>query len=592
MGQILIQIFALVVAFATASIPYDAPTSLSGSCYESKSHSDSSTSKIDVVAAATNIPTDGFLADSRYSTSSQEHEDKMNLLVSQCRFPKSFMGARKKKIVIKRSLSRSHCVRRHEYKADSIQLDLSSFTRLLRVEPLDHGEIVPEPLRNAYKKGELVATAEVEAMASMETLVDALLPLGLVPAVVPEFKGITIGGSIQGLAAESSSFKYGFVHDCVAGFEALLADGRRLWCSPSENRELFEAIPGSFGSLGICTRARVLCMRAKPHVELTLRRHTTHQAAVDYMATLQDAALSNGGATDVSYLEGLGFSQDFFATIEGRFVAEPSKGTPRRHCNGFGDKWFYNQVMDALRDVEPGDSADVRTLHYDTKSYLFRHDRGSFWMASYRIPQIIAQYVMGSLLDSSNMFLLATALPWAFPKHQILLQDFMLPRNTVDLFFQKLQKLTPLYPVWLLPMRNIETKGSIFTAPSPFSIAASTDAVFGTAEAGAGPGAEREEFSSLSRRRERERSPHLVNVGAYGIPRGSYDFESANRRLESLLSQHGGRKVFYSHAFYDDKTFYDELYDGERYFKLREKYGAEGVLPEIFEKVVTKPGRL
>ena len=528
-----------------------------------------------------------FLSDSRYL--GEEHEDKMRVLVSSCKFPKSFRGAKQqKKIVIKRSLSRSHCVRRHEYKADSIQLDLSGFTNLLRVEPIEH-EVVPEHLRQAYKNGELVAEAEVEAMTSMETLVDALLPLGLVPAIVPEFKGITIGGSLQGLAAESSSFKYGFVHDCITGFEALLADGKRLWCSPTENRELFEAIPGSFGSLGICTRAIVLCMRATPYVEVSLRRHTSHQAAVDYMAMIQDNALGGSDTNGaVSFLEGIGFSEGFFATIEGRFVAEPSKGTPKRHCNGFGDKWFYNQVQEALADVDPNDGGDVRTLHFDTKSYLFRHDRGSFWMASYRIPQIVAQYVLGSLLDSSNMFLLATLLPWVFPKHQIVLQDFMLPRNTVNSFFDRMQETTPLYPVWLLPMRNIPTAGSLFTAPRPFDIAASTDALYGP-----GPvGSDGSSISDSDSSARRKRSIHMMNIGAYGIPKGTYAFEEANRALEMHLTRHGGRKVFYSHAFYNDKTFYDELYDGERYFKLREKYGAEGALPEIFEKVVTKSGRL
>jgi hypothetical protein len=55
---------------------------------------------------------------------------------------------------------------------------------------------------------------------SMEQMVDALLPLGLMPAVVPEFKGITIGGSLQGLAAESTSFKYGiFKFICIDMYE-------------------------------------------------------------------------------------------------------------------------------------------------------------------------------------------------------------------------------------------------------------------------------------------------------------------------------------------------------------------------------------
>lgn len=538
------------------------------------------------------ISTDAFLTgESRFKITLAEHEDKMQLLVTQCRFPKSLMGFEKKKIVIKRKLSQSHCVRRHEYKADSIQLDLSSFTRILRIEPIQHEESVREHLKTAFHRGEIVAEAEVEAMTSFETMVDALLPLGMIPAVVPEFKGITIGGSIQGLAAESSSFKYGFVHDCVKSFDTLLADGRRLKCSQSENTELFHAIPGSFGSLGICTKATILCMRATPWVEVTLRRHSSHQAAIDYMATLQDSTLvgnsaSRGGAP-ITFLEGLGFSEGYFATIEGRFVTEPSRGTPSRHCNAYGDKWFYNQVKDALDDVTPGDSAtgDVRTLVYDTKSYLFRHDRGSFWMASYRIPQPIAQYAMGPLLDSSNMFLLATMLPWAFPKHQIVLQDFMLPRNTVASFFERMQQVTPLFPVWLLPMRNVPCDGGIFAAPGPFEIAASTDAWYDITN-------KEMTENALAEFRKRERSMHMMNVGAYGIPRGKYVFEEANRRLEDVLVSHGGRKVFYSHAFFDDKTFYDTLYDGERYFRLREKYSAEGALPEIFEKVVTKSGRL
>jgi FAD/FMN-containing dehydrogenase len=524
----------------------------------------------------------------------------MHLLVAQCRFPRSLMGYSKKKIVIKRKLSQSHCVRRHDYKAESIQLDLSSFTRILRIEPVQHEEDIPQHLRGAVARGEIAAEAEVEAMSSYETMVDALLPLGLVPAVVPEFKGITIGGSIQGLAAESSSFKYGFVHDCVTGFEALLADGRRLWCSQNENCELYQAIPGSFGSLGICTKATILLTRAQPWVEVTLRRHSSHQAAVHYMAAIQDASIASSGSSSNSggsgtphghpvFLEGIGYSGDYFATIEGRYTSEPPQGTPKRHCNGFGDKWFFNQVKDALDDVAEGDSEEVRRLVYDTKSYLFRHDRGSFWMASYRIPQMVASFLLGSLLDSTNMFLLATALPWVFPKHQIVLQDFMLPRNTVSDFFDGMQEVTPLYPVWLLPMRNVPSEGSLFGAPSPFAIADTTEALYGSINGngngngnGGGGGG---------------RSMHMVNVGAYGIPKrgkspSAYSFERDNRRLEEVLVKHGGRKVFYSHAFFDEKTFYDKLYDGETYFRLRDKYCADGALPEIIEKVVTKDGKL
>ena len=68
-----------------------------------------------------------------------------------------------------------------------------------------------------------------------------------------------------------------------------------------------------------------------------------------------------------------------------------------------------------------------------TKDYLFRHDRGSFWMASYRVPEALGRW-MDPLLDSSSMFRLANALPWAFPK-QVIGMHLLLPLegNTSEL---------------------------------------------------------------------------------------------------------------------------------------------------------------
>lgn len=83
----------------------------------------------------------------------------------------------------------------------------------------------------------------------------------------------------------------------------------------------------------------------------------------------------------------------------------------------------------------------------------------------------------------------------------------------------------------------------------------------------------------------------FCNIGAYGIPSSAYSFEPANRQLEALLSEHGGRKVLYSHAFYSRQDFYSRLYDGARYFRMRERYCA-APLPEMFDKVVTTSGQL
>ena len=59
-----------------------------------------------------------------------------------------------------------------------------------------------------------------------ERLVDATLPHGLMPLVVPQLKTITLGGAVAGLGIESSSFRNGLPHESVREMEVLTGDGR------------------------------------------------------------------------------------------------------------------------------------------------------------------------------------------------------------------------------------------------------------------------------------------------------------------------------------------------------------------------------
>ena len=53
-------------------------------------------------------------------------------------------------------------------------------------------------------------TVIVEPNVPMDALVKATMEKGLLPPVVMEFPGITVGGGVVGTAGESSSFRYGF----------------------------------------------------------------------------------------------------------------------------------------------------------------------------------------------------------------------------------------------------------------------------------------------------------------------------------------------------------------------------------------------
>ena len=70
--------------------------------------------------------------------------------------------------------------------------------------------------------------ADVEGMTTYEDFVDETLKHGLMPAVVPQLKTITIGGAVAGMGIEATSFHYGLVHETVLEMEILLASGETV----------------------------------------------------------------------------------------------------------------------------------------------------------------------------------------------------------------------------------------------------------------------------------------------------------------------------------------------------------------------------
>ena len=90
-----------------------------------------------------------------------------------------------------------------------------------------------------------------------------------------------------------------------------------------------------------------------------------------------------------------------------------------RRLSRFYSPWFYRHVQKKRGDMvrDPLSVCDVIPL----EDYLFRHDRGSFWMASYKMPSLVGRG-LGFLLSSHNMYKMATALPSVFDKSEILLQ--------------------------------------------------------------------------------------------------------------------------------------------------------------------------
>ena len=97
-------------------------------------------------------------------------------------------------------------------------------------------------------------TADVAGMTTYEHLVDATLPYGLMPLVVPQLRTITLGGAVSGLGIEATSFRSGLPHESVVEMDVFTGAGEVVTTRPGDG--LFDAFPNSYGSLGSATRLR------------------------------------------------------------------------------------------------------------------------------------------------------------------------------------------------------------------------------------------------------------------------------------------------------------------------------------------------
>jgi len=133
-------------------------------------------------------------------------------------------------------------------------LDVSGLTGVIQVDAQPDPAIGGPP------------TADVQGMCTYEALVDATLPHGLMPQVVPQLRTITLGGAVTGLGIESTSFRNGLPHESVLEMDVFTGSGEIVTTHPGD--DLFDAFPNSYGSLGYATRLWIALERVPSYVAL------------------------------------------------------------------------------------------------------------------------------------------------------------------------------------------------------------------------------------------------------------------------------------------------------------------------------------
>ena len=372
-------------------------------------------------------------------------------------------------------------------------------------------------------------TADVEGMITYEALVDETLRHGLLPAVVPQLKTITVGGAVSGLGVESSSFKFGLVHETVEEMEVLLGDGRLITCSCRENPDLFFGFPNSYGTLGYALRLTVRLIPALPFVHLI---HTRFSDPEDYFARVGERAESSA-----DYLDGTIFSRGEMYLTEGQFVqAAPFTSD-------------YTRMDIYFRSIQRK-KEDWLTA----KDYIWRWDTDWFWCSKQfhlQTPAIrrLFPWALNSRTYQRIMRLSYKILPDS-GRTESVIQDVDIPIARASQFFDFLLSEIGITPVWMCPFKTGDSRRSWDLSPlRPSSL--------------------------------------YVNFGFWDVIPTVHEKGYFNRKIEQKTMELGGAKGLYSTAWYDEATFW-RIYDRERYDRLKRSYDPQGVFPDLYSKCVRR----
>jgi FAD/FMN-containing dehydrogenase len=388
-------------------------------------------------------------------------------------------------------------------------------------------------------------TADVQGMTTYEHLVDATLPHGLMPRVVPELKTITLGGAITGLGIESSSWRNGMPHESMLELDVLTGDGRVVTARPDgEHADLFAGFPNSYGTLGYALRVRIELEAVHPWVHL---RHLRFSRFDDLVACLTEVCSTGSfdGGT-VAFVDGCVFGPDRSTLTLGSWTDTP------------GPLSDYTAQHIYYRSVETRDE-DWLTV----RNYLWRWDTDWFWCSrAFGVQNPRVRRLLGPRWLRSDTYWRVLALEERFgvkraidrrrglPPRENVVQDVEVPVGRLGEFMAGFEREIPISPVWLCPLRQRDPSARWPLYPlTPGEL--------------------------------------YVNVGFWStcaIEPGA-DPAHHNRWIEDEVDRLGGRKSLYSTSFYDEDRFWS-LYNGPVYRDLKARYDPEGRLLDLYAKCV------
>ena len=389
-------------------------------------------------------------------------------------------------------------------------------------------------------------TAEVQGMCTYEDLVDATLPHGLIPLVVPQLRTITLGGAVTGLGIESTSFRSGLPHESVLEMDVFTGAGEVVTTRPGD--DLFDTFPNSYGSLGYATRLRIELEPVPSYVAL---RHVRFDDVALLAKTITEiTATGEHVGVRVDGLDGVASQPgEYYPTLATWTEAgvTPAGEGPSDYT---GAGIFYRSIQER--------GTDLLTI-YD---YLWRWDTDWFWCSgAFGVQNPTVRRLWPRRWRRSDVYHRLIGLDHRVglvdrldrragrPMRERVIQDVEVPVERLGEFLDWFDDAVGMRPVWLCPLQSRRDWPTYPLVPGEL----------------------------------------YVNVGFWGTVHVGPEAPEGprNRAIEQRVHELGGHKSLYSEAFYDRQTF-DRLYDGANLAAVKDRYDPHDRLTSLYDKAVKR----
>jgi len=375
-------------------------------------------------------------------------------------------------------------------------------------------------------------TCVAESGVTFSDLVNETLKYGLVPYVVPELKGITIGGAISGCSIETMSYRYGGFHDNCLEYEIITADGGIINCSPENVPDVFNMIHGSYGTLGILTKIKFKLYSAKPFVKMTYAKFSNFE---DYWNFLCERFEKE----DYELIDGIIHNKNQFTACLGNFIEQAPYVSSYEQSIP-----YYISTLEKDED------------YLATGEYFFRYDADCHWLLrpfplleTKFVRKLFGKYFLGS----TNMIRWSARLKKliSLKKRPDVIVDVFIPSKKFPEFYKWYENDFDFYPLWIVPYRMPQIYPWVAKEQ-----AAKTDENF------------------------------YIDCAIYGKKNNRPEVDYSEL-LENKVFDLGGVKTLISRNHYCEEKFW-RIYNKNNYDAIKQKTDPQNIFGTVYNKLCRK----